>query len=417
MPPILKTEVVRSDNPPRDLAPQAVDFETLSDFMDSLQGISWQNTTLYLYQKEPDVTKVTGEPAYVKRYKEPIDEEEVRRVAPEGRRFMLILKTDKLAGQRAEPPKRFFFSVSQTSTGGVHVAGNAQVAVSGTDPQALKTIERLSVVGIDQVTQAANLSSNLLANTFQLAMTKAINPQPAPDPAAVFKGFTEGLVNLKTLGLMGEEKKPDVEALAQRIESALTKQAPAVAPPPTPNLGEQFKSFIETAALMGFSRPGSAPAEKSIKTILAENAGTIVNGLNSLAEKVLAIVTIRAGAPPVQQATEPAAAEPAAQARSGQRQIQAAPANQPKGEQTVEEFLKSKILEFYQAGAQPDQTVAWVIVAAPGIIKQMAAFELPAVIAWLSSDPILKPLAEASAKKWVTGFLEAAKMAVQAAQG
>ena len=103
------SSVVPQRDQPRDLAPQGVDFERLTDFMNSLQGVSWQNRTLYLYQKEPDVSKAVLEPAYVKKYKEPIDEEEVRRAAPDGRRFMIIVKTDRLGGQRSEPPLKFFF--------------------------------------------------------------------------------------------------------------------------------------------------------------------------------------------------------------------------------------------------------------------------------------------------------------------
>ena len=82
----------------------------------------------------------------------------------------------------------------------------------------------------------------------------------------------------------------------------------------------------------------------------------------------------------------------------------------------MEQFLKTKILEFHAAGAEPDQTVAWLIVAAPNIIAQIAQFELPAVTAWLQADPILNPLSQPTAKKWVDGFLKAAKLAVESAK-
>ena len=415
MPP--KTIVVEQPRslPPQDLPPEASNSETLSDFMDRYQNAPWQRTTLYLYQLDPPVTKYPGQPANVKAFKETFDEEEVRRIAPEGRYFMIIAKQLKEAGQLKEKaPEKFFFALAPRPQAAVNVHGNAQVAVSGTDPQALKTIEKLSSVGIDTLTRAAEQSSTMLANTFQLAMAKAINRDQEP-PIDPMKSFTDTLVSLRQSGFLPERAEKPTTSDADQIVNRLKSELSFLQTTPKPDdFSEQIKKVGDAAALLGFTRATGA-GEESIKAMLARNAPAIVQGLNHLADKIFGIMMLRAGAQP--PATAPTERVNPAPAIAGTANVHTAVAKtqaeepQESAEQTLDEFFKIKILELYANGADPHEAIAFLRIAVPPMVEMIAAADIATAPAFLQHDSILQELAKPAARKWLEGLLKAAKEA------
>jgi hypothetical protein len=390
------------------LEPGATEYDTLADFMDSCEKNEWQRTTLYLYQIDPPVTKYPGQHANVKGYKELFDEEEVRRVAPDGRYFMIIEKINPKPGEKPPVPRKFFFALTPRPQPTVAVAGPAQVAVSGTDAQALRTIDKLSSAGIDQVSKAAEKSTELLGKTFELAMARAISQgdQKNVDPV---EGFTKLLGRLREDGfLIGKPQGTDADAIVAKL-----KAEGVLATQQSQDLVTQLSKLAEAAALMGYTRSGAAAAEETFKILLTRNAPAIINGLNLLADRILAGLTMRWQMAAQAQPTAPTEAPPGPeQAAATEPTRTAAPPRPPRPvripgpQEVLDGFVKSKLVEMYANKIEPDEAVGWLEIAAPEVIQTLGPLEVESLIIYLRSDPILAPLGQDEARPWVESFLK-----------
>lgn len=396
---ITQTEVIPPPNP-ADAKPEGIAVSCLADFYATLTPEDIDNGLTYLYQIEPPITKNQGEPAYVEKYKQVIDEDVVRSRIPMATQASIIFKW--VTGPR-KPPKTYRFAlVPQPQQPTFNVNPTTQIAVTGSEGKVIELADKLAeklarAQSPDALKAAHDQAMGLVNDAYKIALTNAMAGRSEQ------RTLTQELADLRAAGFL---PSPGVSPQADPTEAIVLrlKSEGIIKTQPEEDFADKIKKVADTAALLGFQRITGVGGSEGWKDIFARNIPELTKGLMYVADKfVEGLAMSRAQAAPAANLAPKAANGGRAQPGAAGSPAAAAPTP----EAVLDAFIKTKLVEMAAAGFDAEEVIAWIEITADGILGMIRGKPLPMVLQYFAGDSILKQaVATDAGKAWLEGVLK-----------
>ncbi len=389
--PVRRTVTTRDEIMPSGPAPEDQPGSTpgdvdLWDYMRSLPETEWQKTTIYLYQIEPSVTRKEGEPAYLKKFGGPFDEDAVRQIAPQGTRFKAIAK------RVGEAPTNFFFAMVPQPG----VAAQPAAAQSSNElvPLLKELIAKAQSGNTEEMLATFRQAKEIMNTTYTESLKTVAAQKGDPEGQLLDKlvklgliggrggeggGLLETITALKSLGLIDTERKSPLDQLLELKDVART-----------------------------FFGGGGSGDDDDWKKILARSAPDWMGHLEGMTRNIAqALAGVRA--PQGQQPPRPTAAQieeagPPAQPQPPQQPAQDVMQN------AMDTLIKAKLVEFHHNEIPADEIVDWLALTSPEMVDDLQKYESGQIMAYFQSDPVLRQIGSGpEVKAWIEAVLKEMK--------